>query len=67
MGQMNYINTENTINGCNCMKNSTRDSTTRVIPLGQCSVQGLETCHILVLQFEKLNSKTLPFCDNYSN
>ena len=40
MGQINYINTDNTINGSNCMKNSTRDSTNMVIPLGQCSVQG---------------------------
>ena len=44
---------------------SDRGSSIVVIPLGQCSVQGLESCHIFVLQFGPLNSQSLSFCDVY--
>ena len=56
MWQKNYINTENTRSGSNCMKNAARGSATMVIPQGQCPVQVFLNCHILDLKFELLIS-----------
>ena len=45
------------------MKNLTWDSSTKVTPLGQCSVLDLENLRIFDLLFEPLNQIFLAFCD----